>query len=133
METELITGHAQAEQAMLITGPGAVFPASPSLPSKPGHLRLASCGTALGLRRNQYVFHPSAQKSHPVHWLVNSDGTVRKEGSSCGIRCRNQFVHSRGDVVYNIPLSCSKVYVGQGGQCVNTRLREHNYAWSEQP
>ena len=31
-------------------------------------------------------------------------------------------------VVYKIPLSCGKVYIGQTGRCLNDRLREHNYS-----
>nr|XP_054933396.1 uncharacterized protein LOC129387829 [Dermacentor andersoni]XP_054933397.1 uncharacterized protein LOC129387829 [Dermacentor andersoni]XP_054933398.1 uncharacterized protein LOC129387829 [Dermacentor andersoni]XP_054933399.1 uncharacterized protein LOC129387829 [Dermacentor andersoni]XP_054933400.1 uncharacterized protein LOC129387829 [Dermacentor andersoni]XP_054933401.1 uncharacterized protein LOC129387829 [Dermacentor andersoni]XP_054933402.1 uncharacterized protein LOC129387829 [Dermac len=36
-----------------------------------------------------------------------------------------KFVDCRVGVVYKIPLSCGKVYVGQSGRCVNERLREH--------
>lgn len=28
-------------------------------------------------------------------------------------------------VVYNIPLSCGKCYIGQTGRCINDRAREH--------
>lgn len=31
------------------------------------------------------------------------------------------------DVIYSVPLSCSRVYIGQTGRCVNQRLREHKY------
>lgn len=31
-------------------------------------------------------------------------------------------------MVYNIPLSCGKRYVGQTGRCLNDRLREHDYS-----
>uniref|UniRef100_A0A131YX77 Tick transposon n=1 Tax=Rhipicephalus appendiculatus TaxID=34631 RepID=A0A131YX77_RHIAP len=29
-------------------------------------------------------------------------------------------------VVYRIPLSCGRVYIGQSGKCINERLRQHN-------
>uniref|UniRef100_A0A131Z346 Tick transposon n=1 Tax=Rhipicephalus appendiculatus TaxID=34631 RepID=A0A131Z346_RHIAP len=31
-------------------------------------------------------------------------------------------------VVYEVPLSCGRVYIGQTGQCVNDRTREHDLA-----
>ena len=30
------------------------------------------------------------------------------------------------NIVYSIPMSCGGVYVGQSGQCVNTRLTQHS-------
>lgn len=38
---------------------------------------------------------------------------------------KNQFVTCTKNVVYRIPLACSRVYVGQTARCVNTQLREH--------
>uniref|UniRef100_L7LY07 Putative tick transposon n=1 Tax=Rhipicephalus pulchellus TaxID=72859 RepID=L7LY07_RHIPC len=34
-------------------------------------------------------------------------------------------------VVYCIPLSCGRVYIGQTGRCLNERMREHNLAVKE--
>lgn len=31
-------------------------------------------------------------------------------------------------MIYEIPLSCDRCYVGQTGRCLNDRLREHAYA-----
>lgn len=39
---------------------------------------------------------------------------------------RNKFVNCVEKVVYEIPLTCGKKYVGQTGRCLNERLREHN-------
>lgn len=80
-----------------------------------------------------YVVCSSPFKLKGLCRLVNSDRTARKEVPGCGIRHKNQFVQCQSDVVYHIPLTCGKAYVGQSGRCVNTRLREHNYAWSKQP
>ncbi|CAN7984562.1 unnamed protein product, partial [Ixodes hexagonus] len=41
---------------------------------------------------------------------------------------QNLFVACAQGVVYSIPLSCGRRYVGQTGRCVNDRLREHRYS-----
>ena len=41
-----------------------------------------------------------------------------KKHTKCFLKC------SVG-VVYKIPLSCGKVYIGQSGRCINDRVREH--------
>ena len=45
--------------------------------------------------------------------------------SGCQIRHGVSYVPCAVGVVYAIPLSCGKTYVGQTGRCVNERLREH--------
>lgn len=51
-----------------------------------------------------------------------------KELSGCTVKHRkpNQYVECILKVVYMIPISCGKVYIGQSGRCVNERLMEHN-------
>ncbi|CAN7938872.1 unnamed protein product [Ixodes hexagonus] len=44
----------------------------------------------------------------------------------CGKKHRNPFVGCAEGVVYMIPFSCGKKYIGQTGRCLNDRLREHN-------
>lgn len=43
----------------------------------------------------------------------------------CQTRHARRFVDCASAVIYEIPLTCEKVYVGQTGRCVNDRLREH--------
>lgn len=40
----------------------------------------------------------------------------------------NRYVKCEVGVVYNIPLTCGKTYVGQTGICLNERLKEHRCA-----
>ncbi|XP_049276158.1 uncharacterized protein LOC125760315 [Rhipicephalus sanguineus] len=49
------------------------------------------------------------------------------------VKHRVKFVQCQKGVVYNIPLSCGKVYIGQTGRCLNERLREHsnNRIWCD--
>lgn len=51
-------------------------------------------------------------------------GNNRQKG--CVKKHNNSYVDCCVGVVYQIPLSCGKVYVGQTGRCVNERLREHD-------
>lgn len=44
----------------------------------------------------------------------------------CGIKHQTAYVDCVDCVVYCIPLSCGKKYVGQTGCCLNDRLRQHN-------
>ncbi|CAN7943424.1 unnamed protein product [Ixodes hexagonus] len=47
----------------------------------------------------------------------------RKQG--CGTKHAKPHVGCVTHVIYEIPLTCGKSYVGQTGRCVNDRLREH--------
>lgn len=49
---------------------------------------------------------------------------------ACAKKHGTSFVACKEGVVYRIPLSCGKCYVGQTGRCVNDRLREHRAAVS---
>lgn len=45
--------------------------------------------------------------------------------NSCKTQHRTRFADCAERVVYSIPLSCEKVYIGQTGRCINDRIREH--------
>lgn len=45
---------------------------------------------------------------------------------TCGTKHARMFVGCKEGVVYQIPLTCGKVYIGQTGRCLNERLREHD-------
>lgn len=44
----------------------------------------------------------------------------------CHTKHVRPYVPCSTRVVYSIPLSCGRSYVGQTGRCINDRLREHN-------
>lgn len=48
----------------------------------------------------------------------------------CTTKHEHCFTKCATSVVYNIPLTCDKVYIGQTGRCINTRLREHHASLS---
>ncbi|XP_077541148.1 uncharacterized protein LOC144153370 [Haemaphysalis longicornis] len=50
----------------------------------------------------------------------------KRKTSCCEKKHGVQYVHCRVGVVYKIPLTCGKFYIGQTGRCVNERLREHD-------
>lgn len=45
----------------------------------------------------------------------------------CAVNHKFSYILCAENVVYSIPLSCGRIYVGQTGRCVNTRLKEHEY------
>lgn len=47
----------------------------------------------------------------------------------CGKKHANSYAECNVGVVYEIPLSCGKSYVGQTGRCVNVRMREHELSF----
>ncbi|CAN7988052.1 unnamed protein product [Ixodes hexagonus] len=54
-------------------------------------------------------------------------------GSLCVDSHRTRYVACATGVVYLIPLSCGRVYVGQTGRCVNVRAREHSLSLRSSP
>uniref|UniRef100_A0A224Z9F1 Tick transposon n=1 Tax=Rhipicephalus zambeziensis TaxID=60191 RepID=A0A224Z9F1_9ACAR len=56
--------------------------------------------------------------------LCNLAGEKTKK-PVCGKKHKKPFVPCATEVVYKIPLSCGKAYIGQTGRCLNDRLREH--------
>ena len=59
--------------------------------------------------------------------LVSLCGLHDRDGKpkGCNKKHRTVFVPCIICVVYRIPLSCGKEYIGQTGRCLNDRLREH--------
>lgn len=59
--------------------------------------------------------------------LVNrkKQGSGANNYKDCSVKHNNKYVTCCICVVYQIPLSCGRVYVGQTGRCINVRLREH--------
>ena len=51
----------------------------------------------------------------------------------CSKKHRTKFAECASGVVYEIPLSCGAVYIGQTGRCVNDRAREHAAATRASP
>src|SRR5579863_9636060 len=45
----------------------------------------------------------------------------------CKCNKAKHFVSCSSSVVYEVPLSCGKSYIGQTGSCINTRLMQHEY------
>ena len=46
--------------------------------------------------------------------------------NACTKKHKVTYVPCKSNVVYRIPISCGKIYIGQTGRCINDRLREHN-------
>ncbi|KAM7300930.1 hypothetical protein ISCGN_016507 [Ixodes scapularis] len=53
-----------------------------------------------------------------------------RAATACSTRHRDRFVRCSEGVVYSLPLTCGRRYVGQTGRCLNDRLREHAYSVS---
>uniref|UniRef100_A0A147BL58 Putative tick transposon n=1 Tax=Ixodes ricinus TaxID=34613 RepID=A0A147BL58_IXORI len=56
-----------------------------------------------------------------------------RDREECTKKHRNKFLDCSTCVVYDIPLSCGRSYVGQTGRCVNERAREHASAVKQTP
>lgn len=52
--------------------------------------------------------------------------TRKDELPQCTTQHRNRFTECVANVVYEIPLSCGRRYIGQTGRCFNERAKEHN-------
>lgn len=48
-----------------------------------------------------------------------------KRKAQCTTRHATRYVPCTTGVVYQIPWTCGKVYIGQTGRCINDRTREH--------
>lgn len=52
----------------------------------------------------------------------------KEKRSVCNKRHAKVFTECTSGVVYEIPLTCGSVYIGQTGRCFNERAREHSLA-----
>lgn len=48
-----------------------------------------------------------------------------RKGDPCKTNHQTKFTSCAVGVVYSVPLSCGKIYIGQTGGCINERLRQH--------
>ncbi|XP_040079191.1 uncharacterized protein LOC115318693, partial [Ixodes scapularis] len=73
------------------------------------------------------VVFSAPQKMSQICNRVNAhaEGTTKP---TCTKKHANEFLPCASGVVYKIPLSCGKSYIGQTGRCLNDRLREHDYS-----
>ncbi|CAN8002302.1 unnamed protein product, partial [Ixodes hexagonus] len=65
--------------------------------------------------------------------LCASVGRAGRPSVQCDIKHRTPYVACASGVVYQIPLSCGRVYIGQTGRCVNIRAREHSLSLRSSP
>lgn len=77
-----------------------------------------------GKRANVKVVLSAPNKLSAMCSRVNK---TTRTPQSCSTNHVNQFVNCTEGVVYSVPLSCGKTYVGLTGRCLNERLKEHNY------
>lgn len=52
----------------------------------------------------------------------------QRSSKFCSVSHSDKFNECEKEVVYFVPLSCGRKYIGQTGRCINTQLREHNMA-----
>lgn len=71
------------------------------------------------------VVFSAPQKLGKMCAQVQSRAEGKRTEGSCGVQHKKKFVPCNKGVVYQLPLSCGKSYMGQSGRCVNTRLGEH--------
>lgn len=65
--------------------------------------------------------------------MLNIIKNIQKYWDRCSVRHANRYIKYDRGVVYEIPFSRGKVYVGQTVRCVNTRLREHELSLKSSP
>lgn len=65
------------------------------------------------------------RKSNCLGAITNKLERLHLGKTGCQIKHAVKFRSCRESVVYKIPLSCGKVYIGETSRCINTRLREH--------
>lgn len=76
----------------------------------------------VGVRANVRVVFSAPLKLSSLSARCNP---CRHPTVECRVSHRTVFVPCVTGVVYRLPLSCGKVYIGQSGRCLNDRLREH--------
>lgn len=73
-------------------------------------------------KRESYIFCPWQSVIQVFKNLKN-----RKNIAVLPPKHMNRFVNCVEGIVYLVPLSCSKKYVGRTGRYLNERLKEHHY------
>ncbi|KAH9364414.1 hypothetical protein HPB48_022729 [Haemaphysalis longicornis] len=75
----------------------------------------------IAARQGVFVLCSAPNKAYQLCRRVNNEA----RGETCTTNHRTKYAECQNEVVYSIPLSCKKVYVGQTGRCINDRAREH--------
>lgn len=78
----------------------------------------------IGSRNGIHVLFSAPDRLSGLCKRVNQMGRTKV---GCTTNHRDKFVSCTEGVVYSIPLSCGRTYVGQTGRCLNKRLLEHKY------
>uniref|UniRef100_A0A224Z125 Tick transposon n=1 Tax=Rhipicephalus zambeziensis TaxID=60191 RepID=A0A224Z125_9ACAR len=65
--------------------------------------------------------------------LCKKTNPDKKISVVCPKKHTKPFIPCRTCVIYRIPLSCGRVYIGQTGRCINDRLREHSNKVGKSP
>lgn len=86
--------------------------------------RIAHNLKRIGKRANVEVVFSAPNKLSAMCSRVNK---TARAVQSCSTQHVNRFVDCVEGVVYSVPLSCGKKYIGQTGRCLNERLKEHHY------
>ena len=73
-------------------------------------------------RQDVQVVCSAPNKAYSMCRRVNKG---RDQLRVCNTAHRTQYAPCETGVVYKIPLSCGKFYIGQTGRCINDRAREH--------
>lgn len=60
-------------------------------------------------------------------------GEQKSVQEDCSVKHMHQFVKCVKNVVYNLPMTCGHVYVGQPGRYINTKLGEHTCSLKGHP
>lgn len=77
----------------------------------------------IAARQDIRVVCSAPNKAYSMCRKVNEDTNQKKQ--ICNVSHKTQYAPCETGVVYHIPLSCGKCYIGQTGRCVNERMREH--------
>lgn len=74
-------------------------------------------------RQNVQVICSAPNKAYSMCRKINQVPINTKE--KCNTRHRTQYAPCEKEVIYHIPLTCGRFYIGQTGRCINDRAREH--------
>lgn len=90
---------------------------------------LKNVGNRFGVR----VVFSAPNKLASICSMVHRRAHNASKGRGCLQKHVTKFVKCITGVVYKIPLSCGRMYIGQTGRCVNVRLREHRSSLKNTP
>lgn len=77
----------------------------------------------IGSRAGVDVVFSAPEKLSSLCKKVNC---TTNETRRCKVKHGDHFVPCKEGVVYSLPMSCGKKYIGQTGRCLNKRLKEHS-------